>query len=211
MKYFKYYLLSIGIILLDQTVKLLVYYNMEMGSVGQIPVFGDWFKLHYTLNPGMAFGMELGSEYGKLILTVFRLLAMIGIGYYLYVLAKKRVHPGLLWSVALILGGAIGNVIDSAFYGVLLDNAPYNAPTPWFHGQVIDMFYIDIWEGRVSDWVPVWGGDYMALWPIFNIADASIFVGVTIILLMQNMFFNDDKHNLNEELSSRQLKNQPPA
>ena len=211
MKYFKYYLLSIGIILLDQTVKLLVYYNMEMGSVGQIPVFGDWFKLHYTLNPGMAFGMELGSEYGKLILTVFRLLAMIGIGYYLYVLAKKRVHPGLLWSVALILGGAIGNVIDSAFYGVLLDNAPYNAPTPWFHGQVIDMFYIDIWEGRVADWVPVWGGDYMALWPIFNIADASIFVGVTIILLMQNMFFNDDKHNLNEELSSRQLKNQPPA
>ena len=211
MKYFKYYLLSIGIILLDQTVKLLVYYNMEMGSVGQIPVFGDWFKLHYTLNPGMAFGMELGSEYGKLILTVFRLLAMIGIGYYLYVLAKKRVHPGLLWSVALILGGAIGNVIDSAFYGVLLDNAPYNAPTPWFHGQVIDMFYIDIWEGRVADWVPVWGGDYMALWPIFNIADASIFVGVTIILLMQNTFFNDDKHNLNEELSSRQLKNQPPA
>ena len=211
MKYFKYYLLSIGIILLDQTVKLLVYYNMEMGSVGQIPIFGDWFKLHYTLNPGMAFGMELGSEYGKLILTVFRLLAMIGIGYYLYVLAKKRVHPGLLWSVALILGGAIGNVIDSAFYGVLLDNAPYNAPTPWFHGQVIDMFYIDIWEGRVADWVPVWGGDYMALWPIFNIADASIFVGVTIILLMQNTFFNDDKHNLNEELSSRQLKNQPPA
>ena len=193
MKYLKYYLLSIGIILLDQAVKLAVHYNMDMGIVGQIPVFGDWFKLHYTLNPGMAFGMQLGSEYGKLILTVFRLFAMVGIGYYLYALAKKRVHPGLLWSVALILGGAIGNVIDSALYGVLLDNAPVGSSTPWFHGQVVDMFYIDIWEGKVADWVPIWGGDYMALWPIFNVADASIFVGVAIILLFQNRFFNEDQ------------------
>jgi signal peptidase II len=191
-KYYKYYLLSLGIIILDHTVKLLVHFNMEMGIVGQIPVLGDWFKLHYTLNPGMAFGMQIGSEYGKLILTVFRLLAMVGIGYYLYMLAKKGVHKGLLWSVALILGGAIGNVIDSAFYGVFLENAPYDAATPWFHGQVIDMFYVDIWEGRVADWVPVWGGKYMALWPIFNIADASIFVGVAIILLMQNKFFGEE-------------------
>ena len=193
MKYYKYYLLSLGIIILDHVVKLLVHFNMEMGIVGQIPVFGDWFKLHYTLNPGMAFGMQIGSEYGKLILTVFRLLAMVGIAYYLYMLAKKGVHKGLLWSVALILGGAIGNVIDSALYGVLLDNAPYDAATPWFHGQVIDMFYVDIWEGRVADWVPVWGGEYMALWPIFNIADASIFVGVAIILVMQNKFFNEEQ------------------
>lgn len=191
MKYIKYYLLSAGIIVLDQVVKLLVHNNMEMGIAGQIPVLGDWFKLHYTLNPGMAFGMELGSEYGKLILTVFRLFAMLGIGYYLYYLARKKVHPGLLWCVALILGGAIGNVIDSTFYGVLLDNAPYDASTPWFHGQVVDMFYIDIWEGRVAEWVPVWGGEHIALWPIFNIADASIFVGVTIILLLQKKFFKD--------------------
>jgi signal peptidase II len=191
-KYYKYYLLSLAIIILDHVVKLLVHFNMEMGIVGQIPVFGDWFKLHYTLNPGMAFGMQIGSEYGKLILTVFRLLAMVGIGYYLYMLANKGVHRGLLWSVALILGGAIGNVIDSALYGVLLDNAPYDSATPWFHGQVIDMFYVDIWEGRVADWVPIWGGEYMALWPIFNIADASIFVGVAIILVMQNKFFNEE-------------------
>jgi len=190
-KYWKYYLLSVAVIILDQTVKLMVHNNMDMGIIGQIPVFGDWFKLHYTLNPGMAFGMQLGSEYGKLILTIFRLFAMVGIAYYLYVLAKKKVHQGLLWSVALILGGAIGNVIDSAFYGVLLDNAPYGSSTPWFHGQVIDMFYVDIWEGRVADWVPIWGGEYMALWPIFNIADASIFVGVAIILLFQNKFFNE--------------------
>ena len=216
MKYLKYYLLSIGIILLDQAVKLAVHYNMDLGIVGQIPVFGDWFKLHYTLNPGMAFGMQLGSEYGKLILTVFRLFAMVGIGYYLYILAKKHVHPGLLWSVALILGGAIGNVIDSAFYGVLLDNAPAGSSTPWFHGQVVDMFYVDIWEGKVADWVPIWGGDYMALWPIFNVADASIFVGVAIILLMQNRFFNEEekaedtpeKKSVDTEVPSPRLENQ---
>ena len=193
MKYYKYYLLSLFIIVLDQTVKMLVHYNMDMGVVGQIPIFGDWFKLHYTLNPGMAFGMQLGSDYGKLVLTIFRLFAMVGIAYYLYILAKRGVPQGLLWSVALILGGAIGNVIDSTFYGVLLNNAPYDASTPWFHGQVIDMFYIDIWEGRVAEWVPVWGGEYMALWPIFNIADASIFVGVAIILIMQKKFFAEDK------------------
>ena len=195
MKITKFYLLSLAIILLDQVVKLLVHYNMDMGLAGQIPVFGDWFKLHYTLNPGMAFGMELGSEYGKLILTLFRLVAMVGIAYYLYYLAKKRVHSGLLWCIALILGGAIGNVIDSTFYGVLLDNAPYDSSTPWFHGQVVDMFYIDIWEGRVADWVPLWGGEYMALWPIFNIADASIFVGVTFILIFQKRFFNETGHD----------------
>lgn len=193
MKYAKYYILSLVVILIDQGVKLLVHFNMEMGLAGQIPVFGDWFKLHYTLNPGMAFGMELGSEYGKLALTLFRLVAMVGIAYYLYYLAKKKVHPGLLWCVALILGGAIGNVVDSTFYGVYLENAPYGSSTPWFHGQVVDMFYIDIWEGEVADWVPIWGGEHIALWPIFNIADASIFIGVTIILLLQKRFFDDSK------------------
>ena len=206
MKYLKYYLLSLAVIALDQTVKLLVYKNMDMGLMGQIPVFGDWFKLHYTLNPGMAFGMQLGSNYGKLILTVFRLFAMMGIGYYLFMLAKKGVHKGLLWSVALILGGAIGNVIDSSLYGVLLDNAPYGSSTPWFHGQVIDMFYIDIWEGRVPEWIPVWGGEYMALWPIFNVADASIFVGVAIILVMQNRFFGSYKSTETDEMESHQSK-----
>lgn len=193
MKYFKYYVLSLVVILVDQAVKMLVHYNMDPGIAGQIQVFDDWFKLHYTLNPGMAFGMQIASEHGKLILTVFRLIAVVGIAYYLYYLAKKGVHQGLIWCIALILGGAIGNVIDSTFYGVLLDNAPFDASTPWFHGQVVDMFYIDIWEGRVADWVPIFGGDYMALWPIFNIADASIFVGVAIILIMQKVFFHEEK------------------
>jgi signal peptidase II len=190
-KYSKYFLIALMIIMIDQAVKLIVHFNMDMGMAGQIQVIGDWFKLHYTLNPGMAFGMQLGFEYGKLALSLFRLLAMVGIAYYLYYLIKRGVHPGLLICVALILGGAIGNVIDSTFYGVFLNNAPYGSPTPWFHGQVIDMFYIDIWEGRLPEWIPLWGGEYMALWPIFNVADASIFVGVSIILIFQKKFFID--------------------
>lgn len=216
MKYLKFYLLSLGIIILDQVVKLLVYFEMDMGAVGQIKVFGDWFKLHYTLNPGMAFGMEIDSEYGKLFLTLFRLVAMVGIAYYLYILAKRKVHPGLIWSVALILGGAIGNVIDSTFYGVLLDNAPYDAATPWFHGQVIDMFYVDIWEGRIAEWVPLWGGQYIALWPIFNIADASIFVGVAIILIMQKKFFDETSkepkvHDATKEGDQKEIDQVDPS
>lgn len=192
MKYLKYYLLALAVIAVDQIVKLAVHFNMEMGLPGQIKVFGDWFKIHYTQNPGMAFGLELGFEYGKLFLTVFRLFATVFIGYYLYILAKRNVHKGLLWCGALILAGAIGNVLDSVFYGVFLNNAPYNAPTPWFHGQVVDMFYVDLWEGQVAEWVPVFGGNYMALWPIFNVADSAIFVGVAAILLFQRKFFSQD-------------------
>lgn len=189
MKYYKYFFLTLAVIILDQVVKLLVHFNMTYGQAGQIKVFGDWFKLHYTLNEGMAFGIEFGSMYGKLGLTLFRLAAMVVIGVYLYRMAKKHVHPGLLWSIALILGGAIGNVVDSTFYGVFLNNAPADAISPWFHGQVVDMFYLDIWEGYVADWVPLMGGKYLALWPIFNVADASIFVGVAIILIFQKRFF----------------------
>ncbi|EIM78793.1 lipoprotein signal peptidase [Nitritalea halalkaliphila LW7] len=192
MKYWKYFGITLLIIALDQAVKLWVHYQMDFGTPGQIKVLGDWFKLHYTTNPGMAFGMQLGTEYGKLILTSFRLVAMLGIGYYLFYLIREKQHWGYLVSIALILGGAIGNLIDSVFYGVWLENAPYNAPTPWFHGQVIDMFYIDIWEGIVPEWIPFWGGSYTALWPIFNIADAAIFVGVGIILVFQNTFFKPE-------------------
>ncbi len=201
MKYYKYYLLSLLVIVIDQIVKMLVHFNMELGIAGQIHILGDWFKLHYVTNPGMAFGLQLGSEYGKLVLSLFRLIAMVAIAYYLLVLARKKVHPGLLWCTALILGGAIGNVIDSTFYGVWLDNAPDGAPTPWFHGQVVDMFYLDIWEGMIPEWVPFIGGQGASLWPIFNVADASIFVGVAIILIMQRRFFAEKEQTTEEQLN----------
>ncbi|MCU0352947.1 MAG: lipoprotein signal peptidase [Cytophagales bacterium] len=198
MKYLKYFLLSLGVIVLDQAVKTVVHQNMYLGE--EIRVLGDWFKIHYTRNPGMAFGIVLDHEYGKLVLSVFRLLAMFGIGYYLYYLIKKQMHPGLLWCTALILAGAVGNVIDSTFYGKWFGFIahtpnpnptlpPVPPPTPWFHGEVVDMLYLDIWKGYLPEWLPLMGGEYYSLWPIFNIADASIFVGVAVILIMQRRFF----------------------
>lgn len=211
---YKYFLLTLLMIVIDQAIKLTVHFTMEPGFVGQIRIIGDFFKLHYTLNPGMAFGMQLGVENGKLILSIFRLFAMFGIGFYLVHLAKKGAHEGLLWCIALILAGAIGNVIDSTFYGVFLNNAPYNSPTPWFHGQVIDMFFFDIWEGIIPEWIPIWGGTYYST-PIFNFADATIFCGVATILIFQKRFFDthdaskaavkttsEDQHELNEEVNT---------
>ena len=200
-KYLKYFSIALLVILIDQAVKMLVHFEMDFGTPGQILIFGDWFKLHYTTNPGMAFGMELGSEYGKLILTTFRLVAMVAISYYLYYIIANKQNPVYILCISMILGGAIGNLVDSVFYGIWLNNAPYNAPMPWFHGQVVDMFYVDLWEGYIPDWVPLWGGSYTALWPIFNVADASIFIGVAIILIFQNRFFPEPKK---EEHSSTQ-------
>jgi signal peptidase II len=192
MKHFRFFLLSLSVILIDQGIKMAVHFYMEPGYFGQIELIGPLFKLHYTLNPGMAFGIQLGSIYGKLLLTSFRIVAMFGIGYYLYSLTKKNSPMGLLICVSLILGGAIGNLIDSVFYGVFLENAPYGAPMNWFHGQVIDMFFFDIWEGILPTWVPVWGGSYYST-PIFNFADAAIFCGVVAIIIFQNKFFEANK------------------
>ena len=190
MKYSKYFLLTLSVIIIDQATKLLVHYNMDLGVNGEIRVIGDWFRLHYMLNEGMAFGMKINWEYGKVLLTTFRLMASIAGIYFLYYYAKKGVHQGLLWSGALILAGAIGNVIDSIFYGVFLENAPYSAPNPWFHGQVVDMLYFPIFEFTWPSWIPFIGGSYFHFFSaIFNVADASIFIGVCIILIFQKRFF----------------------
>src|SRR3989337_1712132 len=147
MKIYKYFLLALVIIIIDQTSKLLVHHYMYLHQ--EITIIGNeqyGFSLHYLLNPGMAFGIRWNNEFGKLALTVFRIAAMFGIGYYLWKMATKETHTGFLWCMALILGGAVGNVIDSTFYGVLLDNQPIGSPTPWFHGQVIDMLFFPIFE-----------------------------------------------------------------
>ncbi|TAE41261.1 MAG: lipoprotein signal peptidase [Runella slithyformis] len=184
-RYFLFALLLIGF---DQAFKLCVHHYMYQGFGGQIKLIGDWFKLYYVTNPGMAFGMQIDHVYGKLFLTLFRLVAMVFIAVYMIRLTKRGAPSGLLWAMSMILAGAIGNVIDSTFYGVFLNNAPYGSPTPWFHGQVIDMIFIDFWEGFVPDWIPLWGGQYYTT-PIFNIADSCIFIGVCLILMFQGTFF----------------------
>jgi signal peptidase II len=204
-KYYKYYLVALLVVIIDQASKLLVFYNMELGTFGEVDVLGEWFKLHYLLNPGMAFGIRWDSEYGKLTLSLFRVGAMFGIGYYLYSLAKKGVHAGLLISMGMILGGAIGNVIDSTFYGVLLEgNVIQGSFTPWFHGQVIDMLFFPLFDGYYPEWIPSLGGKYFLFFsPVFNIADSSIFVGVAFILIMQKRFFAIE--TLEEEAASEEV------
>lgn len=191
----KYFLIALAVILIDQTSKLLVYNYMYLHE--EINVIGEWFKLHYLLNPGMAFGIRWENEFGKLALTIFRIGAMIGIGYYLYQMTLKKAHTGFLISMALILGGAVGNVIDSTFYGVLLGNQPIGSYSPWFHGQVIDMLFFPIFDFTWPEWVPMIGGEYFLFFsPVFNIADSSIFIGVSTILIFQKRFF---KENATEE------------
>jgi signal peptidase II len=193
MKIYKYFILALFVIIIDQTSKLLVHHFMYLHQ--EITVVGNeqfGFKLHYLLNPGMAFGIRWNNEFGKLALTAFRIAAMFGIGYYLVKMAKKNAHMGFLWCMALILGGAVGNVIDSTFYGVLLNNQPGNSPTPWFHGQVIDMLFFPLFDFTWPTWMPYVGGDYFLFFsPVFNIADSSIFIGVVIILLFQRRFFGE--------------------
>ncbi|MDJ0364454.1 lipoprotein signal peptidase [Hymenobacter sp. H14-R3] len=191
-----FFLLAILIIAIDQLSKYLVHTHMAPGLAGEIPLIGNWLKLHSILNPGMAFGVELlPPPYGKVVLTAFRILAAGGISYYMVYLWRHRAAAGFIACMALILGGAVGNVIDSIFYGVIYHNAPFGSPTPWFFGQVIDMIYVDIFEGFLPASWPLIGGKYLSLWPIFNIADSSIFVGVALILLLQGRFFKQSEQN----------------
>jgi signal peptidase II len=217
---YRYFLLAFMVIVIDQTSKMLVFNNMYLHE--EINVIGDWFRIHYLLNPGMAFGIKWESEFGKLALTLFRIVAMFGISWYLIKMAERNMHTGFLWCMGLILGGAVGNVIDSTFYGVLLSNAPADAPTPWFHGQVIDMLYFPIFEFVWPDWVPYLGGKYFEFFsPVFNIADSSIFLGVVTILIMQKKFFkevptskaeNTDTTSENtDSITAESSQNTPPA
>ncbi|WP_454803438.1 lipoprotein signal peptidase [Mucilaginibacter phyllosphaerae] len=174
------------IVLLDQIIKIWVRKHMYLGE--EIHFLGNRGMLHYTENNGMAFGMELGGELGKLVLTLFRIVAVCGIGYALVFLIKHKYHRGLVMMVALILAGALGNIIDSTFYGVIYNYAGV------FHGRVVDMFYFPLLTGVFPQWLPIWGGEeYIFFRPVFNLADAAISVGVIMILLNQKRYFKQEE------------------
>ena len=183
--YTKPFLLIAVIILFDQIIKTWVRTHMELGD--QIHFLGSRGILNYTLNNGMAFGWELPGTLGKLILTTFRILAVAAIGCGLVYLIKHKYHRGLIMCVALIFAGALGNIIDSTFYGILFQHRKL------FEGQVVDMFYFPLIKTTYPSWFPVWHGqDFEFFQPVFNLADAAISVGVIAILLYQKRYFKHE-------------------
>ncbi len=195
----KAYLLIFIILLVDQVSKIYIKTNFVLGE--EIRVF-NWFRILFIENEGMAWGTVIPGEYGKLILTIFRILAVVGIGYWLWDAVRKHSSNYLIVAVALIFAGAFGNIIDSVFYGVIFSDSHHQLATifaddPYgtlFHGKVVDMLYFPIWSGILPEWLPIWGGkDFTFFNAIFNIADVAISTGVGILIVFNKRAFH--KHD----------------
>lgn len=183
--YHKAILIIFSVLMIDQLIKYWVKTTLFIGE--EIPVFGNWFIIHFTENNGMAFGFELGGSYGKLALSLFRVIAVFGIAYILHHIIKKKYHFGLITCVCLVFAGALGNIIDSVFYGKI-----YGYEN-WLHGRVVDMFYFPILRGHYPNWFPIFANEeFIFFRPVFNFADAAISVGVICILIFQTTFLKED-------------------
>jgi len=178
-------------------------------------IFGNWFIIHFTENEGMAFGMKFGGEFGKLALSIFRIIAVIAIGWYLYKLTKKGASFGLALCISLILAGAIGNIIDSAFYGLLFSDSIYQVATflpegggsgTFLHGKVVDMLYFPVIEGHFPEWFPIWSSEkFIFFRPVFNIADSSITIGVLSLVIFQRQFFKKQEEDQGENVLEEEI------
>jgi signal peptidase II len=191
--------LLLFVLLIDQWLKIWVKLNMSLGE--DFSVLGlSWFKIYFTENPGMAFGMELGGSYGKLALSLFRIVAVCFIAYYLIGLVRKQVSWGLLASITLILAGAMGNIIDSMFYGLVFTESGVHIPakttafgegySSFLHGRVVDMLYFPLIEKP-----------FKFFQPIFNIADAAISIGVGMLIIFYRQFFAENEPKKAEEVA----------
>lgn len=188
-------ILIVLILLVDQISKIYIKTNFLYGE--EVVVF-DWFRIHFIENNGMAWGAEFGGKTGKLFLTIFRLFAITGIGYWLYKSVNTKSHNILIVAISLIFAGALGNIIDSVFYGVIFDT-PHNAVAtlfaekPYgelFFGKVVDMLYFPMWSGDLPSWLPIWGGKPFTFFnAIFNVADTAISTGVGMLIVFNKKAF----------------------
>ncbi|MBE9469193.1 MAG: lipoprotein signal peptidase [Bacteroidetes bacterium] len=201
-------ILTVFIILfLDQSLKIWIKTHMFLGQ--EIHVFGNWFIIHFTENNGMAFGYEFAGNFGKIFLSLFRIFAVAIIAWYLHKLIKSNAPTIVVICVSLIFAGAIGNIIDSAFYGMIFNESYYQIASlfpegggysSFLHGKVVDMLYFPVISGHFPQWFPFWKSqEFIFFRPIFNIADSSISIGVFLIIFFQRKFFKDyDKKPKNE-------------
>lgn len=204
------------IVVADQVLKFYIKTNYQIGESHQ--VFGDWFKLYFIENEGMAYGWKFGGEWGKMILTLFRLGAVIFGVFYIKQIIQKKYPPGFIICVGLIFAGALGNLIDSMFYGIIFEASsmeyvaqflPAEGYAGFLHGNVVDMLYFPIIRNATFPaWVPYWGGqDFEFFRPIFNIADASISTGIIAILVFQKRFFKTEPVKSNKTVETEAIVN----
>ncbi|MFV8363144.1 lipoprotein signal peptidase [Flavobacterium sp. ZT3P35] len=192
----KAYLLIFILLLVDQVSKIYIKTNFILGE--EVEVF-KWFKILFIENEGMAWGVQIPGTYGKLFLTLFRIAAVGGIGYWLWDSVKKKSSDYLIVAISLILVGAFGNIIDSVFYGVIFNDSQQQLATlfsdqpygTWFHGKVVDMLYFPFWHGTLPTWLPIWGGKEFTFFnAIFNVADMAISTGVGILIFFNKKAFH---------------------